>query len=168
MGELKWKSPVPFMGTAEDEREFLGRLIRWLAEQERVAEYDLEEILAFGGLGVAHRIEGFEGLLAAGYTPGDEATIITGPAAPGKYVVTSLHMGTQETTDPAEIYLVKAGAYNLLAQLDPTGVADKDIIGGSVGAGYITLDAADESIVLKTTGSATGKYGWAGSYVNVD
>lgn len=163
----KWRTPVPQLGLPGTERDFIGRLVQWLREQEREPEYDLEETLALGGLGVAYRLVGFEGR-HAGYTPPDEVTVITGPAAPGKFVITGLHFGTQEVAISAEIYLRKNAVDNLIAILDPTAGKEKDIIGGSAGAGAITLDASDESIVLKTLATASGQYGWAGSYVNVE
>lgn len=162
MAELKWRTPVPQKGELENIDIFIQRLVRWLKEQEREADYDLEEILAFGGVGVAYRTAGFEGKHTPSAPP-ETTTLLTGPAAPSKYIVIGLHVGTLDAT-PADFYLRKAGADNLIATLPAT--SDKPVIGGG-GSGPITLDAADESIIMKTRAGATLEYGWTGSYVNV-
>ncbi len=167
MAELRWKTPVPLQSRIESERAYLQRLATWLSEQEQSAEYEVEANIALGGRTVAERIFGFEDE-HSGYTPPDEVTLLTGPAAPRKFIVIGLHIGTKEDTISAEIYVRKAAKDIIIAILDPGAAKEKDIIGGSAGAGAITLDAPDESIVLKTLATASGDYGWAGSYLDVE
>lgn len=167
MGELKWKTPTPLIGQIETEREFLLRLSRWLRDQERPAEYDVEDNIALGGLHVAPSMIGFEGE-HSGYSPPDEVILLTGPTAPSKFIVVSLHIGTTEGAVSAEIYVRKASTDGIIAVLNPATSEEKDVIGGGGSAGAVVLDAADEKIVLKTLAGATGIYGWAGSYVLVE
>ena len=167
MAELKWRTPVPLPGllpmSPENTQLYLVQLARWLLYQEQGAEYALEDDLAFGGPDVANRIVGFEGRHVPSAPP-ETVTLLTGPATPGKFVVIGLHAGTLDATI-SDFYVRKDGVDNLIASLP--GTSDKDVIGGS-GSGYLTLDAADESIIMKTRAGATVEYGWAGSYVNVD
>jgi len=171
MAELRWKTPVPLPGllpmSPENTQWYLIHLARWLLEQERGAEYNLEDDLAFGGPDVANRIVGFEEEHSE-YSAPDEVILLTGPAAPGKFIVIGLHIATTEAAESLLIYVRKDTTDCLIATLNPDTGLDKDVIGGSGGAGPITLDAPDEKIVIKTHTDATGDYGWAGSYVNVE
>jgi hypothetical protein len=165
MAELKWRSPVPFMRTTEDEREFIGRLIRWLSEQEQGPEYDLEANLAFGGLGVAERIFGFEGLIT-GYSAPSEHEILAAPSGPNKKVIVGGRAHIAAATGTFQVIKRKDSVDVVIFEVVASASNKGDSI-TSTGSGYVTLDAADESLRLHTI-SGTADVSYSGSYVDVD
>ena len=163
MAELKWKTPVPRITPDETERSFILRLTRWIGEQEREPDFDLDEYLAFGGIGVANRILGFEGLIT-GYSAPSTHTIMTAPSGSSKKVIIALNTIVNAT---AVFHVVKAkGAVDsLIAEVDNTAHAHANIV--DVSSGFITLDAEDETIEIQTV-SGTTDISYSGSYLDID
>ena len=165
MAELQWRSMVPQFGPLETERQYLLRLARWLRDQERARVYNIDAILAFGGLGVAERMHGFEGTLT-GYTPLDEAEAVPAPVAPIKRIIVGFHLNYDGT--PGEVSVMKSKGANdfIIATLIVAGGNQGQEVVSS-GGGFVTLDAADESIrILAVVGAED--ITWSGSYVDVE
>jgi len=161
LGELRWKTPVPIQAQIESTDNYLRRLAEWLREQERPTEYDLEAILAFGGLGVSERIFGFEGLIS-GYSAPSTHEILSAPTGTQKKIILGLHVSVDGTAT-CDVQLNKNSTLSFIAQIIDT---HEEII-GSHRSGYITLDATDESIEIATV-SGTADISYVGSYILVD
>jgi len=165
MGELKWRSPVPLQGQIESERLYLRRLATWLNEQERDKDFDLEASLAFGGLGVAERMFGFEGLIT-GYTPpSDTHPLLQGPTGTRKFIIIGLHVAIAGV-GVFDVVKRKVSTDSLLVRVDDTVVDHEEVVGRHK-TGFIVLDAANEGIRIKTV-SGTADISFSGSYLDVD
>jgi len=167
MAELKWKTPVPQPGFTENDRTFTKRLLRWLGEQEQPADYCLEEYLAFGGIGVASRIFGFEGL-HSGYGALVEQVIKAAPSGSNKHVIVGLHVSAAGSSGDFEIVKRKTGFGDAVIMTLETSVLKHEEIVGGHKSGYITLDAEDELIVVKPLSGATDDFSWSGSFIDVE
>ena len=165
MAELRWRSIVPQIGPVETERSYLLRLARWLRDQERPREIEIDAILAFGGTGVAERMFGFEGVMT-GYSPLDEAEAVPAPAAPLKRIIVGLHLNYDGTPGEVSVMKTKGGTDFIIATLVVAGGNQgQEVV--SAGGGFVTLDAADESLrILAVVGA--DDITWSGSYVDVD
>jgi len=164
MAELKWKTPVPKLGFAQNERGYIERLIRWLGEQEREADFDLDSILAFGGLGVAERIFGFEGLISP--TPPDTTEILSAPIGAQKKIVIGLHVYQAGSAGTYNVVKNKGGTISIILSID-SSVLDHEEVVGRHKTGYITLDSVDENLEIRTLATAND-ISYSGSYVLVD
>ncbi len=163
MAELRWRSLVPTPGDLETDREFLNRLIRWLRDQERTADFDLEEFLAFGGAGMASRIQGFEGVIT-GYSPPSTHEILAAPTGARKKVVIGLRISIASAGD-FNVVKAKGATDAAVYFLDGSSELNAQVIGDR--AGYITLDATDETLEIQTiSGSADISY--EGSFIDVE
>jgi len=145
--------------------DFLLRLIHWLREQEHEAEYSLEATLAFGGLGVGERMFGFEDEFT-GYSPLDEKEAVSAPTAPDKKIIVGFHLNIAGSPGVVTINKTKAGVDFPIATLDVSS-SGNNIELTETGGGFVTLDAADESIRILAVSGATD-ITWSGSFVLVD
>ncbi len=166
MAELKWKTPVPQIGLPGTERDYLQRLVRWLGEQEQEKEFHLEEYLAFGGIDVASRIFGFEGLWT-GYAALGEHVMLPAPSGSNKSVVVGLHISAADASGDFQVVKRKGTTDSEIMTLDTSALIHEEVVGGHK-SGYITLDATDESLVVKALSGATDDFSYSGSYIDVE
>jgi hypothetical protein len=143
---------------------FLRELAQWLQEQEQEGDWDVEAMLAFGGLGVAERMVGFEGLITS-YTPPSTHDVLGAPAAAKKRIVVGLHVAI-DGTGVFKVVKNKNTVLSLIVKVDNTDHDHEEVVGRHK-AGYITLDATDESLEIVTV-SGTADISFSGSYVDVD
>lgn len=165
MGELQWRTPVPHPGLLPKEPKdlhlYLVDLARWLSEQEREQVWDVEAILAFGGLGVAERMFGFEDYKTSYPAAPVDYTAVSAPTGAKKRIIMVVHAHIFGT--PGELTLIKKkGALeSAIASINTVDHNHEDI------PGPITLDATDETLVVRIE-SGTTDVSWSGSYVDVD
>lgn len=157
---LKWQTPVPQVGLPGTEREFIQRLTQWLREQEQEPEYSLEATLAFGGLGVAEKMFGFEGS-SDSYSAPEDITILTGPSGASKKIVTSINVHVVALPGTLDLVHKKGAVETTIADIDLT---DHNHVASSY---FICLDATDKSLILRIL-SGSSKVSWLGTYVDVD
>ena len=166
MAELRWKTPVPLPGllpmSPENTQWYLVHLARWLLEQEREKDYDLESSLIFGGLGVAERIFGFEHVWN-GYSAPAEYVALAAPTGATKKIILAFHIHLESLPGVAEVVLRKDAVD--VGIFDITTADHADIIQDHTG--IITLDASDESIVIKVA-SGSSDIVWSGTYLHVE
>ncbi len=157
---LKWKTPVPQIGQVETERQFLDRLSAWLREQEEAQDYDLEELIAFGGIGVANRMYGFEGYENS-YTAPEDFIMLAAPSGSQKKIVILAHIHIFGNPGEVIVFKKKGALESAISDINTTTHNHEHV------QGPITLDATNEELWFRII-SGTTPVSWSGSYVLVD
>ena len=158
--DILWKTPVPQIGQIEEERAYLVRLAAWLREQEGTPEHDIEEILSFGGIGVAHRMFGFEGFEES-YSAPEDFLMVPAPTGAQKKIIIIAHIHIFGSPGNVVVLKKKGAVESAISDIN-TNTHNHEHVQGP-----ITLDATDEELWFRAV-SGSSDISWSGSYVLVD